>query len=274
MAIQAQTLNTTNLLIPYGQTTHAVQTQFTASATPTQWSWGSYTLQQGSNVTFSPQAAYVDNTAGTAPLVVTISPIGYTFTVPAGVSSSVNYPAPLSGQGFSATGSGNASIVWVDYPIVGANVSVTQQGASDVVVTNSPTVLVPQNYNGAPYDSYIIPQQLTFASGSIAAGATSYTYTNSNATSFRVAYIDAEISPDATLAAAGVITLSYELNGTPFYITKQYVPAAASNGSIYTRVPIGPVGGPVLANGQNLSVNLSSALATGSVTVNLAGAYF
>jgi hypothetical protein len=106
--------NTTNLLVPSNAQTHCVRTAFTASAVPEVLNFQSFSLN---NFQFNPQGGYFDNTAGTAPLVVTVSGLGFSFSIPAGRLLPVNFPSPAD-LTVSITGAGNVNIFWVDYPLI------------------------------------------------------------------------------------------------------------------------------------------------------------
>lgn len=152
----ATTSPTRNFLVPADGSTHCVRTDFTLAPGVAQvFSWKTFSLD---NFKFYPQGAYVDNTAGTADVLVTVNPIGYTFRIPAGSNKSVQYPAPAADQTISITGNGNVRVFWVDYPtfpdvdLQALNFS----GSSPLPVTvgNSPVVQVAQLAIGnVPYAS-------------------------------------------------------------------------------------------------------------------------
>jgi hypothetical protein len=137
-------VNTTNLLVPPNAATHCVRTTIIASATPQVLNFGQFSVD---NFPFNPQAAYFDNTANDAALVVTVIGLAFTLTIPAGALTAANFPAPQDIE-FSITGAGTVNIFWVDYPLIfsppgansGATVSIANQPVSVAVVSGAVTV--------------------------------------------------------------------------------------------------------------------------------------
>ena len=72
---------------PLAGTEHSVAVSFTASALPYVVDFSSFS---SGNYTFWPQGGYVDNSLGTADVVITILPINFTVTVTAGQKGSVS----------------------------------------------------------------------------------------------------------------------------------------------------------------------------------------
>lgn len=66
---------------------------------------------------FRPSGVLVDNSLGTAAVVVVINQMAYRITVPAGTSLQMPYPAP-SELTVTITGEGQATLVFVDYPVI------------------------------------------------------------------------------------------------------------------------------------------------------------
>jgi hypothetical protein len=106
-------VNTTNLLVPPNAMTHCVKTAFTASASIVNINFQQFSLD---NFSFNPQAAYFDNTAGEADLIVEVLGLGFTLSIPAGAMQAANFPSPANAQ-FNITGAGNVVVYWVDYPL-------------------------------------------------------------------------------------------------------------------------------------------------------------
>ena len=79
-----------------------------------------------------------------------------------------------------------------------------------------------------------------------------------------------ELTDNATMAAAGLNTLSVTLNGTKIYSTQVYIPATALDSSGYLAIidiDLSCIGFTSGASGT-LAVTLGAALATGAVIVN------
>lgn len=116
MTISESQYNTTNFLVPAGGTTHAVGFQGGFTAVPYAIDWRQFTIDA---FPFQPQGVYIDNTNGTAPCVVTIEPIGYNISCPAGQSIARSFPAP-NGQTAQIVGdptSQDVNVIFVDYPV-------------------------------------------------------------------------------------------------------------------------------------------------------------
>lgn len=65
---------------------------------------------------FRPSGVYVDNSAGTGDLVITIGELNYRIICPAGGVLNIPYPAPTYAT-LQIVGLGQASIIFVDYPV-------------------------------------------------------------------------------------------------------------------------------------------------------------
>jgi len=116
MTVSTSQFATTNFLVPAGGTTHAVGFQGGFTAQPFLIDWRQFTVDA---FPFQPQGVYVDNTAGTTPLTITIQPIGYNLIVAAGTSAARSFPAP-NGQTCTIIGDPAAttnSVIFVDYPV-------------------------------------------------------------------------------------------------------------------------------------------------------------
>lgn len=107
--------STTNFLVPAGGTTHAVQISGVFSATPYFVDWRQWKVDA---FPFQPQGCYIDNTAGTSDLTLTIQPLGWRVVVPAGSQRAASFPAP-NGQTATITGdpANSATVVFVDFPV-------------------------------------------------------------------------------------------------------------------------------------------------------------
>lgn len=109
--------NTMNYLVPASGTTSGAEVKGDFSATPTRVD---FRIQELDGEPFVPSGVYMDNSQGTAPLVVTIVGTGYTFDCKPGLRRNVQYPAPLD-QVVEITGEGFASLVFVNYPVLPTN---------------------------------------------------------------------------------------------------------------------------------------------------------
>lgn len=211
---------TTNYLIPSGGQTQYVNYEGVFSAIPTPIDWRNFSVN---NQPFQPQGAFIDNTQGTGDLVINIQPINFSVTVPAATSASVQFPAPAN-QTMSVTGSGQASLVFVNFPVlpnagqvnIGNIPSVIIDGiASGVTI---PVALAATAPGGAPYQVQQIPfvpvgntQALNVgtANGSImlAAGTTSARLVNDGAQPIFVNFGGAAVIPVPGTPAAGFCML-------------------------------------------------------------------
>lgn len=260
--------NVTNYLIPASGQTHAVTYAGTFSATPAVIDWRQFAIN---NFPFQPQGLFADNTQGTAPLVITIGPIGYKVVVAAGTSAQAQFPAP-NGQTASITGDGEANITFVDFPVLPGSGAVSIQNTVNAqIVGPDPLPVLPgPNSAGVAYQNTEIPAPVTAYYASIAAGATSATIMPTVAgANLRKLLID--ITANATLAAAGTTLLTVRLNGITIYERNIYIlNAIRSTQSSYRDVlDFSKLG--LAAQSGALIVSLATALATGVVDIN---AYF
>lgn len=109
-----QAINTYNYIVPASGTTRGVVITETLSATPITKDFRDFG-QDG--LPFIPSGVYIDNTQGTAPCIIVINEIGFRVVAQAGQSVVSQYPAP-SNQTVSIVGGGEATIVFVDYPVI------------------------------------------------------------------------------------------------------------------------------------------------------------
>lgn len=66
---------------------------------------------------FRPSGVFIDNTQGTAPLIVIINELSYRMACPAGHSLNLSFPAPPDLTA-TITGEGQATVVFVDIPVM------------------------------------------------------------------------------------------------------------------------------------------------------------
>lgn len=104
---------TYNYLVPADGTTHSVNFSGTVSANPYVISWPSF---QQANFPFRPQGAKMVNN-GTARLILTNQSTGETNVCPAGATRWVTFTSPAN-LIHEITGSGDVTIVFVDYPVI------------------------------------------------------------------------------------------------------------------------------------------------------------
>lgn len=193
-----QLLNdTTNYLVPASGKTHSVAFGGIYSATPFAIDWRQFMVD---NYQFQPQGVFIDNSLGIAALVITILPIKFTVTCPAGVTGQFQFPAP-DNQTCSITGNGQASVVFVDFPVlpnaglinIGNTVNVNVTGPNPLPVSLPATPLQVQgptnsNASSVAYEaSHIIK-----AAGGKLFGLTIY---NSKATAQFIQLHDAAALP-------------------------------------------------------------------------------
>jgi hypothetical protein len=104
------------------------------SATPLAIDWRQYAVD---NQPFNPLGVFIDNAQGTGPLVVTIRPLNYSITCPAGATMQAPFPAP-KGQTASVVGLGQASVVFVNFGVA----PFQSNAAGSTPVSNEPANLV------------------------------------------------------------------------------------------------------------------------------------
>jgi hypothetical protein len=278
MSANIGTLSAVNYLVPSSGRTHAVPVEGVFGATAYQIDWGQFA---NANYPFMPQGVFIDNSQGVGELDVNIyanglnGPIFWTIRCPAGSVKTANFPAP-NGQQVAITGNGQATVIFVDFPVLPDAGAVTIENTVDVNVTNaSVPVTVPVNAAGAPYQNTEVPALLTDLkySGAITGGTT----TTGNITPTANTYLRKLIltmSDNVTLAAAGLNVVTATLNGVQVFKESVYIPAAAavnSRGAYWSQnLDFSKLGVPVGAAGS-LVVTVGTALATGILEVN---AYF
>src|SRR3989304_1387599 len=106
--------NTTNYLVPAAGGTHSVSFKEIFSSSPDFIDWRQFAID---NYPFIPQGVFVDNSAGLSPLVINFQPLNYNVTCPAGGIGQYQFPS-VDGQSSSITGGGQASVIFVDFPVL------------------------------------------------------------------------------------------------------------------------------------------------------------
>lgn len=242
---------TQNYLMPSNGVTHAVSFNDTLSASPTEYDFRSLKLDQ---YPFTPQGAFIDNSANATAAKFTVQGIGYTFVVPGGFSATVNFPAPKN-LVIEATGGGDVPITWVDFPVLpqmfsasGAALPVTvpavPAGATGYSVVEQPAPLFTNNANAALINTGVI--------GAPPANA-------------NLRKLVLEITSNATLAAAGELTLTFTLNGNQVYQTAVYIGAGFAG---WSKVLDFDSIAPNVGGAGTLNVTFSAALTAGHLVAN------
>jgi uncharacterized cupin superfamily protein len=106
---------TNNYLVPSSGKTHSYDINGVFSAIPVLLNFA--TISKDFLADFNPQGVFIDNSQATGPLTITIVESGYSFSVPAGATQALQFPAPEN-QTHSIVGLGQASIVYVDFPVL------------------------------------------------------------------------------------------------------------------------------------------------------------
>lgn len=277
MSLALSEFSTTNYMVPSNGQTHCVAYKGTASATPFLIDWRQFALDAQS---FQPQGVFIDNTQGTVPLVLTVNPIGYVITVPAGGSTERQFPAP-NGQTMTVTGdpANPVALYFVDFPVlpsglsasISNTVSTQITGVSNGVVfeTDSPALAAG---NSVPYrtQEYTAPgdYKAVTITGAAVTGVLTPTLANENLRKLLLS-----ITGNASLAAAGLLTITATANGVQFFKKAIYLPVAAPVApaplALDETINFEVVGIPLAAS--NITITLSAALATGQLDAN---AYF
>lgn len=265
MTISSTTGNTRNYLVPAGGDTHSVTLKGVFSGTPYFQDWRNFSID---NFPFTPQGVFVDNTAGTSSLTITINPIGYNVVCPAGVSGQFQFPAP-AGMSCSITGNGQATLVFVDFPVLpnaGLVDAIIAGVSAGVSIDTVPSV----NSAGSPYQVAITNQAGLAYYASIAAGSTTATITPS-VQNLNLRKLILSISENATLAAAGTDLITITANGVIVFKQSPYIAAAIQGGIGGWDAEIDFSDFNVGMGAGDLSITLATALATGLLECN---AYF
>ena len=274
MAINTLDYATANYLVPLDGTTHTVAMSGVASATPQIIDWNTFSVN---NFPFVPQGAFVDNTGGSGTLTLTILPLGFNVTIPAGTSRVVGWPAPKTQQ-TQITGSGAFTIFFVDYPVFTSDAAAAA-GNSTVYIGNTPVPvsestldgIVSSSYAAQGITSHLGAIGMTAVAGTISGTGTSVALTPPANSNLRKLLLS--LSENATLATAGIDTITATLNGVQIFSEGIYIPAAAVSGvglAYHRNIEFESIAANAGATG-NLTVAIDTALATGQLNVN---AYF
>ncbi len=273
--MNAQPYRTTNYMVPSNGQTHCVEYTGTFSANPFTIDWRQYTVD---NSMFQPQGVFIDNTNGTVPLVITILPINYNVTCPAGQVLSAQFPAP-NGQSASIVGdpANNASVYFVDFPVLPGGSTVNVAGTANVNIVGSTAVVrVDPNPlaagNTLPYRTQEYVSLATQTSFSILAGATTNNVAPAANSNLRKLVITT--TTNATLAVAAENVLTITLNGVNVFVARFFFPAAAIANDIGSLILYDEDFNVAALNtgaAGTLVATWSTAFATGSTNVN---AYF
>lgn len=265
---------TSNYMVPSNGQTHAVVLQGQFSNVPYLMDWRQFAID---NEKIQPQGAFIDNTAGTVPLVITVLPINYPVVCPAGMTLQAQFPAP-NGQTMQITGdpANTATIIFVDFPVLPSS---TQAQVTNTVNTNiesvNPAVVIRVDPNPMaagntlPYrDQEYVPVAEYHALAITGAALTANVVPaipNQNLRKLRV-----YVTGDAAMAAAGLNTLTVTLNGAQIFTRKFYLPAAApaTPGLGFTLCDLDADNIGLAAAAGNLTVTIATALSVGQLDVD------
>lgn len=260
-----------NYMVPSNGTTNGVLVTATLSATPLLLDWRQYTID---NAYFQPQGVYIDNSAGTGTLTITINPVGWQVTVPAGGQLATSFPAP-NGETMSVTGLGNATMIFVDYPVLPSATAVTLQGTANVNIANvtstNPLFVIPTPLSqGLPYRDQEYVPQTEYHYGSITGSGTSVTITPTT-TNQNLRKLLIYVSGDATNSGASEIAVTVTANGNPCFQRTIILPTAApspliTDSYLVCEEDFGFIGIPLAAGA--VVVTISHVLTTGVMDVN------
>lgn len=116
MSTPAKQNYTHNYLFPSAGKTSALTFNQPFPVTPQAFDFRQYSLD---NAPFLPQGVFVDNSAGTSPLVIIIDQLPYTISCPAGAIGIYPYPAPdVQSVRIGGDGINNANVIFVDFPVM------------------------------------------------------------------------------------------------------------------------------------------------------------
>lgn len=273
MSVPAPSVNnTTNYLVPAGGTTHAIQFTGNFSSLPYFIDWRQFKVDQ---FPFQPQGVFIDNTAGTTPLVITIQPLGWRVVCPAGQQLEAQFPAP-NGQTATITGdpANVATVCFVDFPVLPSAATTQVTGTVSTLITGIGTTVMNANDNPMaagntlPYRTQEFVPLAEPHAGSIAPAATTYTLTPTTAQQ-NLRRLRIYLTGDAAMAAAGENTITVTLNGVTIFSRKFYLsnaaPAAPTPGITLAEIDADTYGLPAAAG--NLVVTLATTLSVGQVDI-------
>ena len=245
-----------------------------ASATPSKLDFGSLSLAQQTG--FTPQAVKIDNSAGTAEAVLTITNTGEIVRAGAGMIETHQFGA-VSNPSVSLTGSGSVNCYFYDFPalpdnggqvtIAGQPIGVTVKG-QPIGVTGSA-----QAAGNVSYETDNVPRPLTAAQGDLAGSSTNTTlsFTVPVAAGTNIRKIMLSLTEDAIVSAAADVSITVTLGTTVIFKDFSYIPAAAlvSNGSLWQRVvDFGDCGIPT-GTDTDITIATSVALLGGTLSANV-----
>lgn len=266
-ASNAPVFNTTNYMVPANGTTHCVQIQGTVTAAPSLLDWRQFTVD---NFPFQPQGVYIDNTAGTATLSITVVPLGWTINCPAGQQLATSFPAP-NGETMTVVGNGQVSMAFVDFPVLPSQALASIAGTVNVNIAspNPLPVLPPPLTGGVPYRDQEYVPAAEYHAASIT-GATTTVSIVPTLPSQNLRKLSIYLTGDAAMAAAGENTLTVQLNGNTIFLRKFYLPNAAPAAPIpgYTLCELNADMIGLAAAAGNLTVTLATALSVGELDIN------
>lgn len=273
MSVPAPSVNnTTNYLVPAGGQTHAIQFTGQFSSVPYYIDWRQFKIDQ---FPFQPQGVFIDNTAGTTALVITIKPLGWRVVCPAGQQLEAQFPAP-NGQTASITGdpANTAIVCFVDFPVLPSAATTQIVGTVNTVITGIGSTVMNANDNPLaagntlPYRTQEYVPTAEPHTGAITGAATTYTLTPTTAQQ-NLRRFRAYLTGDAAMAAAGENTITVTLNGATIFSRKFYLPnaapAAPQPGITLAEIDADTFGLPAAAG--NLVVTLATALSVGQVDI-------
>lgn len=260
--------NLQNYLVPASGQVHGVQYNPVLTATPFVIDWRQFSVD---NFPFQPQGVFIDNSQGTGELVITIAPLNWTVRCPAGVHKQAQFPAP-NGQTASITGAGQATLIFVDFPVLPdageVNIGNTVQVS---VVSPDPLPTQPTNLaaGSIPYGVQQVPLAAKAYQATIAPGSTSATITPTANLNLRKLILT--LSAEAAQTTAGTDLLTVALNGVTLYKQNVYVPAVGVNNGPETLAVLDFDALGFNAGAGSLVVSLATALTAGDLDIN---AYF
>ena len=103
-----------NFLVPATGSTNAYTLRENFTATPKFFDPRNVGLD---GAPFRPYGVIIDNTAGNDTLTVLVNEMSFTVNAEAGASVQMPFPAPVNCT-FNITGDGDATVIFVDYPII------------------------------------------------------------------------------------------------------------------------------------------------------------
>lgn len=262
-----------NYLVPSSGRTHAVPVEGVFSAAPYTIDWNQF---KNDNFAFQPQGVFIDNSQGTGELDVVIyanglnGPVFWTIKCPAGAYKSANFPAP-NGQSVAITGNGQATVIFVDFPVLPDAGAVTIENTVTVTWPSALPVAPTVNASGTPYQFTEVP--VLMAAPLYNAAITGATLTTGNmtpaASNLYLRKLQLSLTGNAAMAVAGLNTITATLNGTQIYKRQVFLPAASASlvGQAWEETLDFAKEGMYFGAGS-LVVTVSTALSTGALEVN------